>query len=97
MEKINDFDIFKRMAETDNKAFQLLPLGNIKRTELRKDHTEIVIGGPRELSFDFLNGRRFVGGLFLIDREEFLKIEKEMQSEQASQQGTATDKKTVIS
>lgn len=79
MAKANAYEVFKRLAEEDNKGFRLLPLGNIKRTELRKDHTEIVIGGPRELAFDFLNNKRFVGGLFLIDKDEFDRVEKEIE------------------
>jgi len=74
----NNFDVFKKMCDDNNQCFRLLPLCNIKRTDLRKDHTEIVIGGPRELAYDFMNGKKFVGGLFLIDKEEFKKYSQEL-------------------
>lgn len=76
---INNFDVLKRMGES-NRNIRLAPLSNIVRVKYTKKGTEITIGVSGNVVMDVATGN-FVGGLILADKEEFDKTKAEMEAE----------------
>ena len=81
-EKVNSFDVFKRMGEQNNTAMQLAPLGNITNMKKVKAGTDVTIGVGGDIIFGIMNGD-YVGGLILCGKAEFEKVKREMEDEQA--------------
>lgn len=81
MPKINSFDVFKRMGDTNNRAMQLAPLGNIIKATKVKAGTEITIGVGGNLITGIMNGD-YIGGLIMCDKAEFDKVKAGMEEEQ---------------
>jgi len=74
-------DVMKRMADEDDEELMLFPLSNIVEAKKVRAGTNVTIGVPPNISvFDIMNGK-FVGGLFLIDKEWALQLQKEMGEE----------------
>jgi hypothetical protein len=78
-EKVNNFDVLKRMAERSLKL-QLAPLGNIGNMKATKKGTQLTIGVAGNVISGIMAGE-FVGGLVLADRAEFEALKREMEKE----------------
>jgi hypothetical protein len=78
MGKVNAFDVFSHMVETDDKAITMAALGNI--TELRKVKagTNVTIGVAGDVVGSIYNGK-YVGGLILCDKKRFDEVKAELE------------------
>jgi hypothetical protein len=74
---MNWAEIVAKMIEENNNAVQLAPLSNISGADIKfdKGYGIIKINVPSDVADDLTNGsHKYVGGLLLIDREEFDKM-----------------------
>jgi hypothetical protein len=79
MSEVSHFEICKAMADADL-GIQIAPLENI--TDLRKVRagTKVTIGVPGDVVAAIGIERRYVGGLLLIDREQYAATKKKMEA-----------------
>ncbi len=74
---MNWVEIAAKIVEENNNAVQLAPLSNIAGADIKfdKGYGTIKINVPSNVADDLTNGSyKYVGGLLLIDREEFDKM-----------------------
>ena len=74
------FEVFTRMADTDDKKLMLAPLTNITQARAVKAGTNITIGFPGNVCGQIMNDD-FIGGLLLCDRKHFNEIREAMEKE----------------
>lgn len=81
MSQVNAFDVFSEMVRSDNKALKMAPLSNILRANYgqRVRGTQVTIGVDGNIIGDILHGK-YVGGLILVDKEEFDKVKRVLES-----------------
>ncbi len=75
-DKPNGFDVMKEVSRRNGKIF-MAPLGNILRMNKVKAGSQITIGVPYEVMMGLIQDR-YVGGLFVVDKEEFARVEAEL-------------------
>lgn len=80
MNKVGHFDICKVMCERDM-DIKVAPLDNVTNLRKVKGGTQVTIGvaGDEVAAIGLEN--RYVGGLLLINREQYFSIKKELESE----------------
>jgi hypothetical protein len=76
--KIGHFDICRALAAAD-KNIQIAPLENITSLRKVKAGTQVTIGVPGDLVKAIGLQNKYVGGLLLIDREEYLSMKAELE------------------
>ena len=76
--KPSTFDIMRVMSDRDMNI-QIAPLGNVVNLKKVKAGTEVTIGVAGDMVGSIYLGK-FVGGLFLCDKEQYRQIEAELQS-----------------
>lgn len=84
MSKINNFDVFKRMAEDNNQAMQLAPLGNLIGAKMTKAGTQVTLGVAGNVVTGLTMGT-YVGGLILCGKEGFGRTKAKMEEELAQE------------
>ena len=67
---MDNFEVIARMCKEDNQKFRMAPFDNIAEVKATKKGDLIHIGVEHGLGFDAIDGK-LVGGLLLIDKEEF--------------------------
>jgi len=81
MSEISSFDVFKRMAETEDEIF-LAPLNNIHRMQILKGgYGKVIIWVDRE-TIEGLRLGRFCGGLFLANVDAYNRVKADMEAAQ---------------
>ena len=81
VKKVSMIDVLKRMADEDDEALMLFPLSNLVRAKKVRAGTDVTIGvGPEVSIFNIMNGK-YIGSLFLIDKEKALEWQKKMEGE----------------
>lgn len=79
MSEITPFDVFKKMAQTEDDIF-LAPLKNIHRMQILKGGDgKITIGVDRE-TIEGLRIGQFCGGLLLADIDSFERVRSELEA-----------------
>jgi len=79
--RVTSFQVFDRMASSNDPALQMAPLANIVRANYNhKKGTEIVIGWPGNAT-EMIEKGECVGGLLMVKRERFLAVKAEMEKE----------------
>ena len=74
-EKISSFDVLKFMSE-HNEDIRLAPLSNIIAADKRGDKHTFTIGIDAKMFNDWMEGKKFFGGLILADQKRFLEIQE---------------------
>lgn len=64
------FEKIQKMCD-DEMDIRLAPLKNIIKVNIYGAKGEITIGVPREVAQDWMDGKEFVGGLLLANKEQF--------------------------
>ena len=67
---MDNFEVIARMCKEDNQKFRMAPFDNIAEVTATKKGDVIHIGVESGLGFDVIDGK-MIGGLLLIDKEEF--------------------------
>ncbi|HUD74468.1 MAG TPA: hypothetical protein VMQ76_05295 [Terracidiphilus sp.] len=81
MLKVNNFDVLKRMA-AENKSIQLCTTVTQLNYSAKKGGTEVSIGVPGNVCFDFESGKK-TAFLLLYDVREFNELKAAMEQEPA--------------
>ena len=77
--EVGHFDICKAMA-VEGQDIRVAPLENVVRLRKVKAGTQVTIGVEGDLVADIWKGK-FVGGLLLIDREQYFAMKRELESQ----------------
>jgi hypothetical protein len=80
--EITSFDVLKFMSE-HNEDIRLAPLSNIISADKNGMRCTITIVIDEKMFSDYMNNKKFVGGLIFADQKRFLEI-KEALSEDIS-------------
>jgi hypothetical protein len=84
MQKINPFDIMKKLASDNDKGFQLAPLSNIISANQQGARCTLTIGISPECFRDYMQKKIGHGGLILIYRDAYRRAEWQL-ANQSSQ------------
>ena len=76
--EVGAFEVFARMAETDDKALKLAPLANILNMKVVKAGTQVTIGVSGDMLARIMNNE-FCGGLLLCENKRFDELKAEME------------------
>ena len=76
--KIHPFDVFKALSDENSPGIKLAPLANITKARKDKLGTVVSIGCAGDLVAGIMEGR-YRGGLILCDRDEYMRMEKELE------------------
>ncbi len=76
--KVSAFEVFARMADTDDKALQLAPLANILNIKDVKAGTQVTIGVGGHILGRIIR-QDFCGGLLLCEKKRFDELKAEME------------------
>lgn len=69
---LSDYQIMHEMAETD-KGVYVFPISNVKKCKVgKKEWGEVTIAVDNEILQELID-KKFVGGLYLMNKEEFFK------------------------
>jgi hypothetical protein len=71
--QIGSFDVLKFMSE-NKEDIRLAPLSNIIAADKKGQHCTITIGVDEKTFHDYMDGKKFFGGLILADQKRFLEI-----------------------
>lgn len=75
-DKPSNFDVMKEIARR-NGDIQYAPLGNILRMNKVKAGAQITIGVPYGVMMGLIQ-EKYLGGLYVVNREEFARVEAEL-------------------
>ncbi len=78
--KVGHFDICKVMA-LENQDIKVAPLGNITNLRKTKAGTEVTIGISGDEVAAIAIENRYIGGLMLINREQYFATKKRLEDE----------------
>lgn len=81
--KIGTFDVCKAMA-LENQDIRMVPLSNVTDLRKVKAGTNVTIGVQGDLVAAIGLEGRFVGGLLLADRAQFIATEARLKAEAAA-------------
>jgi hypothetical protein len=76
---VGAFEVFSRMAETNDKALRLAPLANILNMKVVKAGTQVTIGVEGNVLARIMSGE-FFGGLLLCETKRFDELKAEMEN-----------------
>lgn len=96
MEKVNAFDVIKRMSADGSKHMRLAPLSNIVAVDQKGKRCTITIGVEAEDIVNQMAGTVGYGGLLLIDRQAFRETEEKILQELSDRSLTAEDYEDVL-
>lgn len=71
--EVGSFDVLKFMSE-NKEDIRLAPLGNIISADKSGDKHTFTIGIDAKMFNDWMDGKKYVGGLILADATRFLEI-----------------------
>ncbi len=74
------WEVFSRMADNDDPAFNCAPLSNVLRLQRDKRGVQITIGAPAQYMAKLANGE-CIGGLLMVDRKAYESTLREMERE----------------
>jgi hypothetical protein len=77
-EMANSWDVIKRMGEGNNPALRLAPMSNVLRVQKVKLGCQVTFGVADDLVAKIAQGQ-VVGGFLYCDREEWKRVEAELQ------------------
>jgi hypothetical protein len=77
--EVSAFEVFLRMAETNDKALRLAPLANILNMKVVKAGTQVTIGVEGNVLARIMSGE-FCGGLLLCETKRFDELKAEMEN-----------------
>lgn len=64
------FEKMQKMSD-DGMDIKLAPLSNIIEVNIFGQRGEITLGVPREVAQEYMDGKEWVGGLILANKEQF--------------------------
>lgn len=79
MAGVNNFDVLKRMA-AENKSIQLCTTITQLSYSAKKGGTEVTVGVPGNVCFEFESGRK-TGFLLIYDVQQFNELKATMEKE----------------
>lgn len=68
--KLKTFEKIQKMAD-DNMDIQLASLNNISNIEIKGLNGFVTFGVPREVAQALIDGKQFVGGFLLANKDQF--------------------------
>ena len=71
-----DFEVMEEIVNNEPSKIHVVSINNMTTLEVKKDHGRITIAVPLNI-FDDLLGNKLVGGLYLMDKEAYLKSKKD--------------------
>lgn len=74
---VSDFDVMKAISER-NLDIRMAGISNIIRITKNKKGFKVEIGVDEETGMSLV-GNKYVGGLYLMDREQYKKLKSEME------------------
>jgi hypothetical protein len=80
-DKPNGFDVMKEISRRNGPIF-MVPIGNILRMNKVKAGAQLTIGVPFEIMMGLVQDK-YLGGLYVCDREEFARVEAELKGSDA--------------
>jgi hypothetical protein len=78
--KFSMWEVFARMADDDDPAFNCAPLSNVLRLQRDKHGVQITIGAPTQYMAKLANGE-CIGGLLMVDRKAYEATLRKMEQE----------------
>lgn len=78
MKKVSTFEVMQAMSDRDL-DIRVAPLGNVVNLKKVKAGTEVTIGVSGDMVGSIYSGK-YVGGLFLCNKDEYESIKQELAS-----------------